>query len=165
MNRTDNAYEFVRLLCASFPRFPISPDTKNIYISKLKRFTLTSDQWNMVLDKIIANRPANQHGIPELHEIYPCISEVEITTGAHPAYGFAYFNHNNHAKVIKVKLVNGRWCSVKTGKTMPDAIPGNATDLDIHPDNPAPPDPREIPPREWVQDLINKTRMAMRSMK
>ena len=156
--------EFVKNLSGAYPRFPMTAETRDLYVRKLGSWKFSQAQWDQVLIDIMAARE-NEQSIPALGEIYPHLKSVQQAANDH-RYGWITFLLGDERKATRVYNQDGKWMVLAierdihgdnrwkvdyTGRKA--AVPQGATCIHIVPDDPAPDDLEDH--RGEISQLLN----------
>lgn len=155
------AAKFIKNLIGTFSKFPVTPETKEIYLQKLSRYELRQSQWDKTLDLLINRELEN---LPSLHEIYDAIRNAGLQDAEQTNFGWVSFDWRGRPYSIRVINHEGQWliapliyhdqhgkeCQAQkhVGDPWMDHMPSDAENVIISPDNQANPEPHEIPTRE-----------------
>ena len=170
------AIRFVKQLFAAFSRFPVTNETRELYANKLSNWRLTQNEWDDALDKIIDSH--KDENIPALSEIYGNLKNVTARRQSNSAGGLATFDLNGHAYGLRVQNDGGVWLIAdvvsrdthgverhlqqNAGKPFGLHVPFGATNILVHPDNPADPLPEDIPDPGEVSKILGELVGVMR---
>lgn len=109
--------EFVRNLAGAYPRFPMSPETRDLYVRKLMSWNFTPAQWAQALD-IITEARAQEQSIPTMGEMLPFLRAVRRAANDH-AYGWLLFTLGGRRTAMRVYAQGGEWMELKTVRDGP----------------------------------------------
>lgn len=132
----------------------------NDLLRALKNVKLTDDQYEDLYNEILKKCDF----FPKVSEIYSCYAALGIVRDAQPTgddnLGWLYFvDKRGYSQAIRLMCVSGQWLNaplsyltnkgervqLQKNPGMPYILPEGATDILICPDNPAKPDPSEMP--------------------
>ncbi|MFH1236240.1 MAG: hypothetical protein V1685_04880 [Parcubacteria group bacterium] len=110
--RSKSVTKFVKQLAAAYPRFPMTPDTQELYGDKLSGWKLTEKQWDRALEVIVQGREG-QGDIPSLSDVYgylrPILNEKQAISDA----GWCSFDHDGVRWAKRVYSEGGVWKSIQ----------------------------------------------------
>jgi len=101
-----NAIKFCRDLFSAFSRWPIAPETKDLYQRKLSAWKPTKQEWDNVLDALIQKFPEAE--LPGLQVIYDEIKRAQ-RQGPSQALGWMYFRLNDIDYAVRLISLHGEW--------------------------------------------------------
>jgi len=159
--------EFVNNLAGAFSKYPVSDDTKEIYLKKLTSWHLTVEQWDQVFDKLIDKANPEERGMPELHEIYPILRAIK-SNEAHYDTGWYTFYLDGRRMAIRVINKDGEWVNAPVSVKDPHGntivlqkypfkkptLPLNAVKVMFTPDKPAKEDTEDY--REAINEIVDE---------
>lgn len=155
--------KFVKELCATFHKYPISDEVKQQMMFRLSKYKLSDDHWQRVLGIIVESRKEDDRGLPEPPEIIAAIKTLRSEKAREQDYGHWRFMLGNQSYVIRCVNRDGRWVSIATG--LPPVIPSTATDRLFCPNRPADPSPEEMPNtaeiHAYVQAVVERIAKRM----
>jgi hypothetical protein len=151
-----NSDSFVSSLKASLSW--MAPESETLYKRKLAKWTLTAGQWEAALDKIIEGNIDGK--LPSLSIIFAEL-ERQVRNAKNSNLGWASFTLAGIHYAIRIKCEDRTWLIADligtddrgeekryqehAGEPVAKHIPNAAEDYLIIPDNPARPDPSQIP--------------------
>ena len=164
------AVRFVKQLCAAFSRFPVTNETRELYAQKLSNWHLAQNEWDTALDTIIESH--KDENIPALSEIYGNLKGITARRQSNSAGGLATFDLNSHAYGLRVINDSGVWLIAdvisrdahgvekhlqqNAGKPLGLHVPQGATNILVHPDNPADPSPGDMPDPGEIRKIVGE---------
>lgn len=177
------ATRFVKQLIAAFSRFPTSKDTADLYILKLTNWQLRPNEWDLALDRLIEVHKEDH--IPSLNMIYGYLKSAQAARADNRNGGLATFDMpNGYGYSLRVHNDGGVWIisdvitrdaagtekhlQKRHGEALGVALPPGATNIMVHPDNPADPAPEDMPSKtetkQIVEDTMDKIRTIQRGL-
>jgi hypothetical protein len=173
------AVKFIKQLVAAFSRYPTTQETKELYSQKLSKWHLTQEQWDQALDVLISHE---SDSLPPLKDIYIALKNAQYTGAQHNsmALGWLSFRVGCLDYVMRVisdgsvwliapmnyRDAHGQLVAIQQNVGQPAAMhtPEGATNILVTPDNPARPDPSELPTaaerKQYIADMeIKLSRM------
>jgi hypothetical protein len=167
------AAKFLKQLIGAIARFPVSVDTKEIYLAKISKWYLRQDQWDKALDILIQGERRQDENIPSLSEIYTALKNAQYSNSSVGNGALATFDlPNGYSGSMRVINYNGVWVIADAmtrdshggevhhqkyiGEAFALHIPEGAINVQVYPDNPADPKPEEIASSQEVAKLVNE---------
>lgn len=162
------AIKFVKQLTAAFSTYPISEETKRIYIEKLVKWRMTQEQWDRALDDLIEN--THDENLPQLKTIYAALKKTQHMNYHNRQFGNLYFmDKRNYSYCIRCEIkredgvtlwVYPPWHE-KSGST--PNLPSESHDIRLIPDDIVIP-PEEIPTSDEVRGYVQKFQENIKSL-
>lgn len=174
-----NAERFVRALKASIEGWRMPEETRALFTAKLSKWDLSETQWNAVLDRVIAKNLKGE--LPQLAAIEIQIkNELEIAREPSP-YGWLSFDWKGHSYAMRVKSDGYAWLIAdlmrkdehgqiihlqkNVGEPAALHLPAGAENVIVSPDNPADPQPEEMPSKREVAEYRHEFELVAEKMK
>lgn len=166
---------FVSNLKASIESWRMPAETESLYKSKLAKFVLTRAQWSSALDEIINQ---NRDGkLPPLANVCSILEHQKAIASVPVNLGWASFKIKGVSHSIRIRSEGGKWVihdlvwvdnhgkehhlQNYVGDSVAQHIPADATDYLLSADNPAKPEPDEMPSPAEIKALVDKTNQAL----
>lgn len=112
LQKNSGAEIFLEALIAAYSRFPVSPETKTIYLEKLSKWNLKAAQWDFALDHITEElKDATLPAIGLVIEFLKA-AKTELKTDG----GWLTFMIGRKSQGLRIRNVNGKWWAVVLGK-------------------------------------------------